>query len=52
MVGVGAGAGPLVHVRTGVVDTGLGGGLSGKCAEGTMVTLSGKAVGVILGTLE
>ena len=51
MAGVGAGAGPLVHVRTGVEDTGLGGGLSGICAEGTVVALGGKAVGVSLGTL-
>ena len=53
MAGVGAGAGPLVHGadRTGVVDTGLGGGLLGICAEGTMVTLGGNAAGVSLGTL-
>ena len=53
MAGVGAGAGPLVHgaARTGVVDTGLGGGLSGICAEDVLVTLGGNAVGVSLGTL-
>ena len=50
----GAGVGPLVYgaARTGVVDTGLGGGFSGICAEGTMVTLGGNAVGVSLGTLR
>ena len=53
MPGVGAGAGPLVNgvALTGVVDTCLGGGLLGICAEGKMVTLSGNAVGVSLGTL-
>ena len=51
MEGVGAGVGPLVHVRTGGVDTGLGGGLSGISADGTMVTLGGNAVGVSGGTL-
>ena len=53
MIGFGSGAGSLVHgaARTGVVDTGLGGGLSGICAKGTMVTLGGNAVGVSLGTL-
>ena len=53
MAGLGAGAGPLLHgaARTGAVDTGLGGGLSGICAEVTMVTLGGNAVGVSLGTL-
>ena len=52
MVGVGAGVGPFVHVRTGVTDTGLGGGLLGICAEGKMVTLGGNAVGVSFGTLR
>ena len=54
MAGVGAGAGPLVNgaAWTGVMDTGLGGVLSGICAEGTMVTLGGNAVGVSLGTLR
>ena len=54
MAGVGFGASPLVHgvAWTGVVDICLGGGFSGICAEGTMVTLSGNAVGVSLGTLE
>ena len=51
MAGVGAGAGPLVHVRTGVVDTGLGGIVSGICAKGTMVTLGGKSFEVSLVTL-
>ena len=51
VAGVGAGVGPLVH-WTGVTDTGLGGGLLGICAEGTMVTLGGNAVGVRFGTLE
>ena len=51
MAGVGAGVGPLVHVRTGVMATGLGGGLSGIFAEGTMVTLGGNAVGVSFVTL-
>ena len=48
---VGAGVGPRVHVWTGVMDTGLDGGLSGICAEGTMVTLGGSAVGVSFGNL-
>ena len=54
MAGVGAGAGLLVHgaTRTGVVETCLGGGLLGIRAEGKMVTLSGNAVGVSLGTLR
>ena len=53
MAGVGAGVGPLVHgaARAGVVDTGLGGGLAGICAEGTMVTIGGNSVGVSLGPL-
>ena len=51
MEGVGAGVGPLVHVWTGVMDTGLGAGLSDICAEGTMVTLSGNAVEASFGTL-
>ena len=50
MAGVGAGVGPLVH-WTGVTDTGLGGGLLGICAEGTMVTLGGNAVGASFGIL-
>ena len=52
MAGVGAGAGPLVHgaAWTWVVDTGLVGGFSGICAEGTMVTLGGNAVGLSLRT--
>ena len=33
------------------MDTGLGGGLSGICSEGTMVTLGGNAIGVRFGTL-
>ena len=51
MAGVGAGVGPLVHVRTGVMETGLGGGLSVICAEGTIFTLGVNAVGVSFGTL-
>ena len=53
MAGVGAGAGPLVYglAWNGALDTGLGGGLSDICAEVTMVTLGGNAVGVSLGTL-
>ena len=51
MAGVGAGVGPLVHVRTGVMDTGLGGGFLGICAEGTMVTLGGNAVRASFGIL-
>ena len=49
MSGVGAGFGLLVH-WIGVMDTVLGGGLSGKCAESKMVTLGGNAVGVSFGT--
>ena len=53
MAAVCAGVGPRgVHVRTGVMDTGFGGGLSGMCAEGIMGTLGGNAVGVSLGTLR
>ena len=53
MAGVGAGAGPFVHgaARTGAVDTDLGGGLLGICAEGIMVTLRENSVGVSLVTL-
>ena len=51
MTGVGAEAGPLVHVCTRVMDTGLGEELSGICSEGTMVTFGGNAVGVSFGTL-
>ena len=40
-----------VHVRTGVMETGLGGGLSVICAEGTIFTLGVNAVGVSFGTL-
>ena len=50
MAGVGAGVGPLVHWN-GVTDIGLGGGLSGICDEGTMVTLSGDTVRVSFDTL-
>ena len=32
--------------------TGLGGGMSGICVVGTMVTLGGNAVGVSFGTLR
>ena len=48
--GVGAGVGLLVH-WTGVMATVLGGGLSGICVEGTMVTLGGSAVGIRVRTL-
>ena len=53
MAGLSAGDGPFVHgaARTGAVDTGWGGGLSGMCAVGTLVTLSGNEVGVSSGTL-
>ena len=51
MAGVGAGVDPLLH-WTGVMDAGLGDGLSGMCAEGTMVTLGGNTVGVSFGTLS
>ena len=52
MAGVCAGVGPRgVHVWSGVMDTGLGGGLSGMCAAGIMGTLGGNAGGVILGNL-
>ena len=50
MAGVGAGFGLLVH-WTGVMATGLGGGLLVIYVAGTMVTLSGNAVGVSFGTL-
>ena len=33
------------------MDTGLGGGFSGICAEGIMCTLGGNTVGVSLGNL-
>ena len=36
---------------TGVMSTDFGGGLSGICAESTMVTLGGNVVGVSFGTL-
>ena len=51
MAGVGAEVGSLVHVWTGVMAIGLGGGFSGIYAEGTMVTLGGNAVGVSFVTL-
>ena len=50
MAGVGAGVGLLLS-WTGVMATGLGGWFLGICVAGTMVTLSGNAVGVIFGTL-
>ena len=50
MEGVGAGVSLLVH-WTGVMFTGLGGGFSGICVAGTMVTLGGNAVGLSFGTL-
>ena len=50
VAGVGAGVSLLVH-WTGVMATGLGGGLSGICVTGTMVTLGGNIGGVSFGTL-
>ena len=50
MAGVGAGVGLLVH-WTGVVATGLGGGLSGIWVAGTMVSLGVNVGGVSFGTL-
>ena len=50
MSGVSAGVGLLVH-WTGVMVTGLVGGLSGICVTVTMVTLGGNAVGVSFDTL-
>ena len=50
MEGFGAGAGLLVH-WTGVMDTGFGGGLSGRCVVGKMVTICVNVVGVSFGTL-
>ena len=51
MAGVGSGVGLCVH-WTGVMGTGLGGGLSGFWVTGTMVTLGGNAGGVSIGTLR
>ena len=51
IAGVGAVVGLLVH-WTGVMATGLGGGLSGICVAGTMVILGGNIVGVSFGTLR
>ena len=50
MADVGAGAGLCVH-WTGVIGTGLGGGLWGIWVVGTMVTLGGNTGGVSVGTL-
>ena len=50
MAGVGAWVGLCVHC-TGVMGTGLGGGLSGIWVVDTMVTLGGNAGGVSVGTL-
>ena len=50
MAGVGVEVGLLVH-WTGVMSTGLGGGLSGTWFAGTMVTLGGNAGGLSFGTL-
>ena len=50
MTGVGAGVGLIVH-WTGVMDPGLGGGFSGICVAGTMVTLGSNVVGVSFGNL-
>ena len=50
MAGVGSRVGLLVH-STGVMATGLGGGLSGIWVVVTMVNLDGNAGGVIFDTL-
>ena len=50
MLGVGAGVSLLIH-WTGMMSTRLGGGFSGICVAGKMVTLSGNVVGVSFGTL-
>ena len=50
MAGVGAGIGLLMH-WTGVMATGLGGGLSDIWFAGTMVTLGGNTGGLSFGTL-
>ena len=50
IAGVGDGVGLCVH-WPGVMGTGLGGGLSGVWVVGIMVTLSGNAGGVSVGTL-
>ena len=49
MAGVGVGVGRRTH-WTGVMGTGLGGGLSGVRVAGTMVTLGVNAGGVSVGT--
>ena len=51
MAGVGAGFGLFVN-WTGVMASGLGGGLLGIYVEGTMVTFSGNAVWLSFGTLR
>ena len=51
MAGVGAGVGLRVH-WTGVMATGLGGGLSGIWVVGKMVTLGGNVGGMSFGTLK
>ena len=50
MAGVGAAVDLLIH-WTGVMITGLGGGLSDICFAGTMVNLGGNAVGLSFGTI-
>ena len=50
MAGVGAGVGLLLHF-TGLMVTGLGGGLSGICVSGIMVTLGSNEVGLSFVTL-
>ena len=50
MAGVGVGVSCHIH-WTGVMGTGLGGGLSGVRVAGTMVTLGVNAGGVSVGTL-
>ena len=51
IAGVGAGVGLLVH-WSGVMATGLGGGLSGIWVAGIVFTLGGIVGGVIFGTLR
>ena len=51
MAGVGAWVGLLV-LWTGVMTTGLGGGLSGIWVAGTMVTIGGNVDGAIFGILR
>ena len=50
MAGVGVGFGCRIH-WAGVMVTGLGGGFSCVRFAGTLVTLGGNAIGLIVGTL-